>query len=446
MVTGPQQQRLETALAGASEDVVAASAREWRRCANLLNSVAMALEHASGLESSLGGQTGPAMAKAFRTSAKGMRAKQDELIMGNEALGVAHGAIVAARVGKSEMNHYYPQPPNPGPYRPPPGPKDGSDLPAQTQHQEKMQSFSDAFEARENIARQLADRIDTDFGSATETMKAIHGIPDPEQPATPADPSPYVPPSGGLPPGGSTRPPRTTDHASIGSNPHHGIQVVPPDDNICGFPPPPIQEVPVHEPPTEPPGLQPTPTTTQPPGLPPGAVPTTPGGPGAIGGGGGSGGFPSAAAGAIAGGGLAGAAVAGIRGAMSRVAGVHAATAGSAAGRPIGASSRAGAAGALGRGAAASPGGGAGAGRGAGGRGAAVSPGGGAGGRGAGGRGAAGGRGVAGGGAGGRGGAAAAGTGRGRGKDEQERRGDRDLFDDGQDWIDDADAAPGVID
>ncbi len=35
---------------------------------------------------------------------------------------------------------------------------------------------------------------------------------------------------------------------------------------------------------------------------------------------------------------------------------------------------------------------------------------------------------------------------RGRGKDEEEQRTERDLFDDGQDWIDDEGVAPGVID
>ncbi|GAA1502766.1 hypothetical protein [Nocardioides humi] len=95
----------------------------------------------------------------------------------------------------------------------------------------------------------------------------------------------------------------------------------------------------------------------------------------------------------------------------------------------IGSTTRAGAPGSLGRGGAATPGspvsraggrtGGAGVGR----------RGGGAGGRGSGGR----------------GGAAAAGTAGRRKRDERDGE-DRDLFDDGQEWIDDEGAAPGVLD
>ena len=40
---------------------------------------------------------------------------------------------------------------------------------------------------------------------------------------------------------------------------------------------------------------------------------------------------------------------------------------------------------------------------------------------------------------------AGAGAGRG-GKDKKRQGGERDLFDDGSDWIDDEDAAPGILD
>jgi hypothetical protein len=93
----------------------------------------------------------------------------------------------------------------------------------------------------------------------------------------------------------------------------------------------------------------------------------------------------------------------------------------------IGASARTGGPGALGRGAVGGPG-------------AAGSPVSRAGGRGSG---------AAGrpcrGGAGGRGGVAGAAGGRGRRRDQREGE-DRDLFDDGQDWVDDEGAAPGVLD
>ncbi len=47
----------------------------------------------------------------------------------------------------------------------------------------------------------------------------------------------------------------------------------------------------------------------------------------------------------------------------------------------------------------------------------------------------------------GRAGARGAGTGAGRnGKDKKRQGEERDLFDDGSDWIDDEDAAPGLLD
>ena len=49
--------------------------------------------------------------------------------------------------------------------------------------------------------------------------------------------------------------------------------------------------------------------------------------------------------------------------------------------------------------------------------------------------------------AGARGSAAGAGAGAGRnGKDKKRQGEERDLFDDGADWIDDEDAAPGLLD
>jgi len=129
---------------------------------------------------------------------------------------------------------------------------------------------------------------------------------------------------------------------------------------------------------------------------------------------------------------IGGATAAGVFGAPGIVRGIRGLVSGRALGSggagSIGASSRAGAPGSLGRtggGVAGTP----------------VSR---AGGRGAAG-GAAGATGRGRGGPGGRGGAAGGAGGRGRQRDEREQR-DRDLYDDGQDWLDDEGSAPGVLD
>ncbi|GEP36611.1 hypothetical protein NPS01_02740 [Nocardioides psychrotolerans] len=433
MITGPQQQRLDKALGGASDEAVGDGSIEWMRCADLLGNVAEALEKAAAAEKTIGGQTGPAMGKAFRTSAEGMKGKSQELLRGSEALGVASNAIMAARVGQSEMNRYFPQAPDPGPYHPQPGPQDHQDVTAASDHQGLVDAYAGSYESRENIARQWADRIDTDFAESTKTMQQIHGESF-DEPDDTGGPGGATPPGTSTPPG-TGRPP---SGGSVERDPHGpGHPEIPVPIGTIGQPPviptiTPVVETPTPVPPPPPtPQPQPLSPVAEVPTLDPtGATTTMPV----------HGGLVGPSIGAIAGGGLAGAALQGIRGGL-----FSPISAGASPARPIGSSARAGAPGALGRNAA-SPGGATGRGS------AARTPGGGAG------RGASGGRGVggrsaagAGGGAGGRrGGKAAAGAGaaagRRGGKDEDGRAGDRDLFDEGQDWIDDADAAPGVID
>ncbi|MFA6297803.1 MAG: hypothetical protein WC642_01465 [Nocardioides sp.] len=424
MVTGPQQMRLEQALAGASETALHGAGREWQRCSELLGRVADALDRAALAEKSVGGQTGPAMATAFRTSATGMRAKQDEIMKGMVALGLAADAVEAARATHINMDKDHPLKPNPGPYRPPPGPNDGEDLPLRAAHQVKVGKYEQSLLDREEAARKAADDLDTEYARATDKMKQIHGIPDPVQP--PESPQgPSGPPAGATPPPGGRTPLPTPGVHTVGTSSVHTVHPTTHHTH------PTTSET--HNPTTTtvPPVFDPTqPTVTQP--VPdPVTTSSTPGSTGVTGGAGGVSAPLAGGLGVVAGGGLAGAAISGIRGGFA-----PASAAAGAPARPIGSTTRAGAPGALGRGGAA----GAGSptsrptgGRGTGGRGGAAGAGGGAGGRGSRRSGAA----AAGGAAAGR---------RGGKKDQGEQGRDRDLFDDGQEWIDDAEAAPGVID
>lgn len=423
MVTGPQQQRLDRALTGASSEAVYGGSQEWSRCANLLSMVSRALEQASVTGQSLGGKTGPAVSAAFADTAHRMGGKTHDLNRGSEALAVAANALVAARVGESEMNRYHPQKPHPGSYTPPPGPLDHQDLLDQQEHQQGVNDYQTSFDTRENIARQLVDRIDTDFQASTETMKSIHGEPDPpaDDDTTTTGPKQITvaPPSGERAPSGVVTAP-----TGVKSDPTH-------DTHNTHDP-----DVPTHHDPTTTTTTVPVPTHHS---DPPTTTPFPGGGdalpyPGATGTTGTSGGIPGPLAGGlgvVAGGGLAGAAIGGLRGGLVPTGSVPGAAA-----RPIGASGRAGAPGALGRGGASGTGSPTSrpTGRGAGARGGVRG----------GGRGAA----SAGGGAGGRrsGSGTGAGAGRRGGKDQDEHGRDRDLFDDGDDWLDDAEAAPGVID
>lgn len=430
MVTGPQQQRLDQALTGASPEAISTGgSAEWNRCAQMLSVVAEALDRAGMSGQELGGQTGPAISAAFAQTAVGMSGKARELARGAEALSNASNALIKARVGQTDMNRDLPQEPHPGPYVPPVD----DDVTAKGTYKGELEAYETSFHAREERARQLADALDTDFQASTDTMKSIHGEPDPPIQNGGGDGGGGPRPISVTPPSGGGRPP-TGGHHPVGvvgepvRDPDHHGQHGP---ELSHHTTTPITTAPVTTvPPThvDPPavGLHPDQGTVSPSG-------TT----GVIGSPSGTGGISGPLAGGlgvVAGGGLAGAAIGGLRGGLVPTGSVPGAAA-----RPIGSSSRAGAPGALGRGGAAGTGSPTSrpTGRGAGGRG----------GLGGGGRGGAAG---AGGGAGGRrGGAAGAGAAAGRRggkKDQDEHSRDRDLFDDGQDWIDDAEAAPGVID
>lgn len=422
MVTGPQQERLTQALTGASAKAISDGAGEWTRCAGLLRVVGRALEKASKTGQGLGGETGPAMSVGLARTAEGMDGKAHELRRGGAALTTAASGIVKASVGQTDMNRELPQAPHPGPYKPPVD----DDVTATGTYKSDMEAYQTSFQDREERARQLADALDLDFQGSTEVMKSIHGEPDP--PINDGDDGPGGPqPISAVPPrGGGVRPPTGGVHhptSVVGEpvrDPDHGDH----DTDLPDHTTPVQPVVPTH--PVTPPTTTPFPDHGT--GLP--GTDTT----GVIGSTG-SGGISAPLAGGLgvaAGGGLAGAAIGGLRGGLATTGSVP-----GAATRPIGSSSRAGAPGALGRGSGAagtgSPttrptGRGAGGRGGLGGRGGAASPGGGAGSR----RGAA--------------GAGAAAGRRGGKKDQDEQGRDRDLFDDGQEWIDDADAAPGVID
>ena len=406
MAQGPNEARFRTSLHGASFDAVHDGAKEWLRCAELLDVVSRSLDAAAGKDKKIGGRTGPAMGDAFRRTSKSVTERSGLLREGKAALESAANVIEKAVKAQEAMDKAHPQASNPGSWTRPVGPLTEEDLDAQRKHQAKVNEFQENAAARERISRQWTQNIDDVFSDSTEVMKKIHGEPDPEKPGPGDDGKPgSINPTKGTPqgPGDTDTDPRDPDDNDprdpddtgggddSGDDDHSNIPPIGSDDGggIGG------------------------PSTGTLGGL-------------AVGAGGGA-----LALGGLRNGGLV------LPGGAVNSNGV----------RPIGSTGRIGTSGALGRGAGAlAPGtpvtrGGAAAGRGAGGvgRGGAGtgSP------VGRGGRGGAGGRGA---GRGGRAGAGGIGTGRGKGKkDEEKKQAPRDLFDDGEDWIDDEGAAPNVL-
>ncbi len=408
MSDGPQRARLDRVLDTADTTSVSGAGSEWRRCSTLLAEVAKALDGAAEMD--VRGSTGTSMKGAFTRSAKSVREKLERLDQGHGALTDAQAAIISARQERVALDADAPGMTEPGAFQPDPEKTSEENQTARGLHQGAVNSYWDRYAKREAEARRIADVLDTKYADSVAIMKSIHGEPDPQ----PADTD-----------GGPTG---TRTPVSV----RPGTPILPP-----GSIDPPGHWVPPN--PWDPPG----PTGPRGPTDPLDPLdpfdphqPSRPGpGPGGL------------VTGGLVGGGLAAGLTNAIRGGLAMPG--QAIRPGSI--RPIGSTSRAAVSGALGRGGAMG-GGSPGSGRGAAGRGGA-STGRGVGapgqagrgqGRGAGARGAS--RGAGSGARGAAGAGAGAGGRRGTGKDEEEAKSQRDLFDDGQDWLDDEEVASGVLD
>jgi len=446
---GPQQQRLRDFLETAQQGDLRGSSREWSEGENVLRMISQELERMSGdmgrsHDEEFQGRTADAARTSFMVSAHAMSDKADQLKQGAAAFERSAAALDTAIAERDALARGDGKQP---PERPntPPGSTETADLRAQRDYDTAKAEYWEQYHADERRATDAMTALDDEHNAAAEVFKSIHGEPDPVPPPTGGG-------GGGAGGGGGGVPPVAGGGAGGGGG--HGTWV-PNDDQVwepnadetgdtggdtggddtggdpTGVPTPTGDPTPGD--PTGPSGpLGPTPSTT------PVSTPTaTPGGlstPAA--GGGVAAGLGVGVAGGIAGGVAGGLA---FPGTVAGTGGVTSGGRGIGAGGPRGAGSSV-----LGRGnGVAGVGNGAGTGtRGSGRSAGRAGAGGQATGRGAGRggtRGAAGSRGAA-------GAAGGAGRGSGRGKDKKVRGAEHDLFDDGQDWIDDEGVYDGVID
>ena len=419
MSDGPQRARLDRALDTADSTSVSGAGSEWRRCSTLLAEVAKALDGAAEID--VRGNTGRSMKGAFTRSATSVREKIERLDQGHGALTDAQAAIIGARQERVALDADAPGMTEPGAFQSDPEKTPEENQTARGLHQGTVNDYWDRYAKREAEARRIADALDTKYADSVAIMKSIHGEPDPQPAGTDGGPTgtrnpvnvkpgtPIPPPSIDPPP--HWDPPKPWDPPGPTDHPDPKDPPGPTDHPVPTYPHDPLDPLDPFDPhsPTQP-------------GIGPGGLVT----------------------GGLVGGGLAAGLTNAIRGGLA-MPGQAIQRGGPI--RPIGSTSRAAVSGALGRGGAM----GAGSpvtGRGAAGRAGAAGRGVGAPGqlgRGAGSRGANS-RG-AGSGARGKGGTGAGvGGRRGNGKDEEEEKSQRDLFDDGQDWLDDEEAASGVLD
>lgn len=422
---GPNESAFRAQVQGSKPAQVGQAGTDWLDFGKLLINVVTALNKSAQASEALGGDTGPMLAQGFRKAAQSVGDRADDLFKGAGALRATGLTMGTNKDNLEALDKDFPPIDPPGAFQPDSTAKTDGELKAEsdrlTAHNKAVTAANDRATKREELSRTYADSGVTVFNDSTEVMKQIHGIPDPEQGAEDPAMNPGAQPWGSAPTGtpiGSTNPTGTV-HPTDPTNTGHptptdtGVNATHPNDPLVPIP---------HGDPAGPTPDVPAPNVTSvTPEVTASGTPTTSNinpatlGVGAVG---------------------AGALAAGIKGGLSLPSALSSRGAAS-----IGSTARSAVSGALGRSSAATAGSPTSASRsGVAGRGG--SPGiGGQAGRSAGGRGA-GGRG-----AGGRG-AGAGGTGAGRGgKDKKRERGsDRDLFDDGEDWIDDEGAAPGVLD
>ncbi len=428
---GPQQQRLQNYVANADPEPLHGASSQWAQAESLLRRLSIQLDAKAkefGDPEKFSGGTATAASTAFGHSAKKMNDRADQMHDGSEAFRRAANAVhTAKQASHGFAAHADGQPPK--------QPADLTDVQAQKDWKTHSNQFWNHYDKSETAAGDVITALTQNHTEQAAVFAKIHG----ETPPPPPPP----PPTGHHPVNTGT--PTTPTHVPVGQptdNHNDNWHVDDDNDNDDGTH--------IPEPPTGDPGPPDLPHPTPPvdPGVPQGPGGTQgspfPAGPGVPGGAGGNVGAIGGGAGAVggvgavAGGALGGAAAAGLAGSMSGgLNGLTPVGAGGVRGglsssgvRGIGASSRTGVGSVLGRGTGGSGRAGAG--------GMAGRNGGRSGSKGAGSRGT---RGRAG----SRGAGAGAGGGR-NGKDKKRQGEERDLFDDGADWIDDEDAAPGVLD
>jgi hypothetical protein len=461
MSKGPQEARLDRAVSGAARSAIQAAEQEWRNGARSLGNVAIALDQAGPeVIANFGGtHTGPAAQRAFAKVAEKVRARKAQMEQAADALARADAAVGQAQQVQASLGALPSAPSRPDIA---PGTNDADAVRQQRAYSTQLGSYHAAMADREARAEAAANEMDRVYRESTSTMEQVHGEPTARDGGAGAagggDSSGGAGGTTGGPRGGGTSPttiPATTSGSHTGySSPATTTAGAPHVVAPTGATPPVLTAGGTAQDGTALPAVSSPPATVGASGVEPASTgPTSAGAAGGL-------------AGALGGGLLGGAA--GIGGAVRGGGTVVASP--TTAGRSIGSTARSATAGALGRGGATVTSGSTGTSRtgtsavtraaapAAGGRAGAATGG-------AGGTGRAAGRGVAGstgstGSAGGRGstgaergsgtrpGARGAGTAAVRsGRNGDEQRFERDpLFESPQDWVDDEDAAPGVID
>ena len=159
MSRGPERQRLDAALAPASDDVVHSNgSAEWLDAVTRLSAVSSALKQAANSGLGIGGQTGPAMFKAMRRSAQNLDERIALFTEGKTALDSAADTIrdIRAKRDAIDTDPATAPLPDPGSFTDNPEWDDEKRMTEQGKHNAAVNAYQQREALREQKAREIA--------------------------------------------------------------------------------------------------------------------------------------------------------------------------------------------------------------------------------------------------------------------------------------------------
>jgi hypothetical protein len=213
MPKGPHEARLDGYVTGGNVATIRHSAHVWESGHNVLINLATALESAKPqLLDRFGPQTGPAAVKAFQKVADNVRAQANEMKKASTALGTAGDALEDAQTTHHKLGN--------APASPPADPTQKAGETSEDFHSRQKTAHA----AQGHYATETAERerqslaathdVDTKYDHAIKVMESIHGQPRRTSGSGTGTGSGTIPGGGVAPPG---------HHGSINPPPHVGI-------------------------------------------------------------------------------------------------------------------------------------------------------------------------------------------------------------------------------
>ncbi len=176
MPKGPHELRLDTYVTGGSVDTIRHSARVWTQGQRVLERLATALETAKPqLMQKFGPQTGPAAAAAFEKVAGNVRDQAKEMQRASGALTTAADALQDAQTTHHHLGN--------APASPPPDASQKSGESAEAFHLRQrdvtsaQNHYATVSAQREQESQRATRGVDTKYDHAIQVMQSIHGQP-----------------------------------------------------------------------------------------------------------------------------------------------------------------------------------------------------------------------------------------------------------------------------